>query len=65
MSYSNIHKGKDQLTALEVKETQSIANVRIHVERMTSMEQYSILQDTLPIDYVTTTCRSGKDCNFE
>ena len=27
-------KGKDQLLALEIEETRSIANVRIHVERV-------------------------------
>ena len=54
-------KGKNQLTALEVEETRSIANVRIHVERVIGMvrQKYTILQGTLPIDYVTT--RNGED----
>ena len=54
-------KGKTQLTALEVDETQSITNVRIHVERVIGMvrQKYTILQHTLPIDYVTT--RIGED----
>ena len=49
-------KGKTQLTALEVDETQSITNVQIHVERVIGMvrQKYTILQRTLPIDCVTT-----------
>ena len=47
-------KGKSQLTAMEVHETRSIANVRIHVKRVIGMvrQKYSILQSTLPIHYV-------------
>ena len=47
-------KGKSQLTAMEVHETRSIANVRIHVERVIGVirQKYSILQSTLPIHYV-------------
>ena len=39
-------KGKNQLTALEVEETQSIANVRIHVERVIGMvrQKYTIFK---------------------
>ena len=49
-------RGKDQLTALEVEETRSIVNVRIHVERVISCvrQKYGILSDTLPIAYIST-----------
>ena len=55
-------KGKDQLTALEVEETRSIANVRIHVERVIGnvKQKYSILQSTIPIDFVIK--RVAEDC---
>ena len=45
-------KGKDQLSAVEIEEIQTIANVRIHVERVIGMVQqkYSILHDTIPIN---------------
>ena len=48
-------RGKQQLTALEVEDTRSIANVRIHVERVIGSirQKYSILQSTLPINFVT------------
>ena len=48
-------KGKSQLTAMEIGETRTIANVRIHVERVIGnvRQKYSILQSTLPIDFVT------------
>ena len=49
-------KGKKQLTPLEVETTRKIANVRIHVERGIGLvrRKYTILQSTLPIDYVKT-----------
>ena len=55
-------RGKEQLTAVEVEETRSIANVRIHVERVIGCvrQKYTILQETLPINYVCT--RSGQEC---
>lgn len=48
-------KGKDQLLALEVEETRTIANVRIHVERVIGCvrQKYTILQGTLPKDFIT------------
>ena len=55
-------RGKDQLTPLEVEETRSIANVRIHVERVIGCvrQKYTILSGTIPLNYVST--RSGSEC---
>ena len=55
-------KGKSQMSALEIEETRTIANVRIHVERVIGLvrQKYTILQGTLPIDFLTK--RNGEDC---
>ena len=55
-------RGKDQLTPLEIEETHSIANVRIHVERVIGCvrQKYCILSETLPINYLCT--HSGQEC---
>ena len=47
-------KGKSQLPALEVENTRTIANVRIHVERVIGCvrQKYSMLRGTLPIDFL-------------
>ena len=48
-------RGKSQLDALEVENTRTIANVRIHVERVIGVvrQKYSILRGILPIDFVS------------
>ena len=47
-------RGKDQLDPVEVEETRSIANVRIHVERIIGLlrRKYTILSGILPIDFL-------------
>lgn len=48
-------KGKNQLDPFDVERTRGIANVRIHVERVIGLlrQKYTILQSTLPLDYLT------------
>ena len=52
--------GKSQLSALDVENTHTIANVHIHVECVIGCvrQKYSILQETLPIDFLIV--RKGK-----
>jgi hypothetical protein len=47
-------KGKDQLDPADVEHTRKIATVRIHVERIIGLlrQKYTILQQTLPTDYL-------------
>ena len=56
-------KGKKQLSQQEVKTSQKIARVRIHVERVIGllMNKYTILQDVLPVSLVS---HKGKDDSF-
>ena len=48
-------KGKSQLDPVDVERTRGIANVRIHVQCVIGLlrREYTILQSTLPTDYLT------------
>lgn len=50
-------KGKKQLDPIAVEQTRTIANVRIHVERVIGnvRKKYSLLSDTQPVDFVIST----------
>ena len=54
-------KGKSQLSAEEIEQTRTIANVLIHVERVIGSvrQKFKILQSTLPIHFLIT--RKGED----
>ena len=56
-------KGKPQLSPVEIETTRSIANVRIHVERVIGCvrQKYTILgHGIVPTDYLTST--DGAPC---
>ena len=60
-------KGRDQLTALEVEQSRTISNVRIHVERVIGLvrQKYQILGGPLPIDFISKTAGDNEpliDC---
>ncbi len=58
-------KNKKQLDPIAVEQKRSIANVRIHVERVIGnvRKKYSLLSDTQPIDFVIST--NGKETTLD
>ena len=56
-------RGKDQLDPVEVEETRSIANVRIHVERIIGLlrRKYTILSGILPIDFLISSPNGSQE----
>ena len=54
-------RGKSQLDALEVENTRTIANVRIHVERVIGVvrQKYSILRGILPTRWTCANCTTA------
>ena len=56
-------KGKAQLDPIDIETSRGIANVRIHVERVIGLLCciYTILQSTLPVDYLTCSKNGGPD----
>ena len=57
-------KGKKQLTGVEVEQTRTIANVRIHVERIIRniRKKYTFLSNTQPVDYLI--CKEEFSCSI-
>lgn len=49
-------KNKTQLDPISIEQTRSIANVRIHVERVIGnvRKKYSMLEATQPVDFATS-----------
>ena len=53
-------RGKTQLSAMDIENTRTIANVRIHVELGVVRQKYSISNGTLPIEFVSK--KADQDC---